>query len=210
MIIGFDRKIRVGWLDATARLAAAGLSAANVRERLDDVLDGEVAGESPYSARGKTKTVLLHIWVTVPEATAPLRDEALELVGVRPPWSPSWSFRRRASGRSTAERAASATRIGRIAAAFVVAAPSSLSSPRSTPPPRAVQVRKLSRRLRHVLVSGRKQPKCVCDSPEACRQRSRSGTASGSDGPRMRSAWGGGDCPPVRSEPVPRAARPRR
>lgn len=80
MIIGFDRKIRVGWLDATARLAAAGLSAANVRERLDDVLDGEVAGESPYSARGKTKTVLLHIWVTVPEATAPLRDEALELV----------------------------------------------------------------------------------------------------------------------------------
>ncbi len=81
MIIGFDRKIRVGWLDATARLAAAGLSAANVRERLDDVLDGEVAGESPYSARGKTKTVLLRIWVTVPEATVPLRDEALELVG---------------------------------------------------------------------------------------------------------------------------------
>lgn len=81
MIIGFDRKIRVGWLDATVRLAAAGLSAANVRERLDDVLDGEVAGESPYSARGKTKTVLLRIWVTVPEATAPLRDEALELVG---------------------------------------------------------------------------------------------------------------------------------
>lgn len=81
MIIGFDRKIRVGWLDATARLAAAGLSAANVRERLDDVLGGEVAGESPYSARGKTKTVLLRIWVTVPEATVPLRDEALELVG---------------------------------------------------------------------------------------------------------------------------------
>ena len=81
MIIGFDRKIRVGWLDATVRLAAAGLTAADVRDRLDDVLDGEVSGEGPHSARGKTKTVLLRIWVTVPEAAAPLRDEALDLVG---------------------------------------------------------------------------------------------------------------------------------
>lgn len=81
MIIGFDRKIRVDWLDATARLAAEGLSAANVREQLDDLLDGQVAGKGPHSARGKTKTVLLRIWVTVPQAAVPLRDEALDLVG---------------------------------------------------------------------------------------------------------------------------------
>ena len=80
MIIGFDRKIRESWLDTTARLAAAGLSAADVRERLDDVLDGQVSGEGPHSARGKTKTVLLHIWVTVPRPVVPLRDEALAIV----------------------------------------------------------------------------------------------------------------------------------
>ena len=80
MIIGFDRKIQASWLDATARLAAAGLSAADVRERLDDVLDGQVSGEGPHSARGKTKTVLLHIWVTVPRPVVPLRDEALAMV----------------------------------------------------------------------------------------------------------------------------------
>ena len=80
MIIGFDRKIRASWLDATARLAAAGLSAADVREQLDGVLGGQVSGEGPHSARGKTKTVLLHIWVTVPLPVAPLRDEALAMV----------------------------------------------------------------------------------------------------------------------------------
>ncbi|WP_420632849.1 hypothetical protein [Candidatus Palauibacter sp.] len=81
MTVGFDRKIRAGWLDVTARLAAAGLSPSTIRDELDEVLDGEVSGEGPHSARGKTKTVLLHVWVTVPQGVVPLRDEALGVVG---------------------------------------------------------------------------------------------------------------------------------
>ena len=80
-IVGFDRLIRSSWLDLTAEWAAQELSAAEIRDRLDGVLEGHVAGEGPHSARGKTKTVLLHVWVTVPQAAVALRDEGLELLG---------------------------------------------------------------------------------------------------------------------------------
>ena len=80
MIVGFDRKIRAGWLDATARFAAEGLSPAVIREQLDDVLDGQVSGKGPHSARGKTMTVLCRVWVTVPDRVVPLRDDALSVL----------------------------------------------------------------------------------------------------------------------------------
>ena len=44
-LVGFDRKIRLSWLDATADWAAQGLSAAAIRKRLDRLLDDQVAGE---------------------------------------------------------------------------------------------------------------------------------------------------------------------
>ena len=77
-IIGFDRKIRLSWLDATADWAAQGLPAAAIRARLDRLLDGQVAGEGPHSARGKNMTVLLHVWVLVPETLVQLRDDGLD------------------------------------------------------------------------------------------------------------------------------------
>ena len=79
-IIGFDRKIRLSWLDATADWAAQGLSTAAIRTRLDRLLDGQVAGSGPHSARGKTMTVLTHVWVLVPEALVQLRDDGLRLL----------------------------------------------------------------------------------------------------------------------------------
>jgi hypothetical protein len=82
--IGFDRQIRLAWLDATADLAAHGLSAQEIRAKLDQVLDGEVAGSDSHSAKGKTKTVLLHIWSLVPEDYKPLRDEGLALIRQQP------------------------------------------------------------------------------------------------------------------------------
>jgi len=78
--IGFDRKIQLNWLDATADWAAQGLSVADIRERLEQLLDGKVAGTGPHSARGKTMTVLLHVWVHVPKALVPLRDDGLALL----------------------------------------------------------------------------------------------------------------------------------
>ena len=80
-MVGFDRKIRASWLDATARLAAEGLSPSAIRDRLDDALEGQVSGEGPHSARGKTRTVLFRVWVTVPDRVVPLRDDALAVVG---------------------------------------------------------------------------------------------------------------------------------
>lgn len=80
-LIGFDRTIRLSWLDATADWASQGLSAAAIRTRLARLLDGQVAGEGAHSARGKTMTVLMHLWVQVPETLGPLRDDGLVLLG---------------------------------------------------------------------------------------------------------------------------------
>lgn len=78
--IGFDRKIHLNWLEATAEWAAQGLSASDIRTRLERLLEGKVAGDGPRSARDKTMTVLLHIWVLVPDALIPLRDDGLALL----------------------------------------------------------------------------------------------------------------------------------
>lgn len=79
-IIGFDRKIALSWLDATADWAAQGIAPAEIRKRLDRLLAGQVVGAGPHSARGKTMTVLLHVWVLTPNALAPLRDDGLDLL----------------------------------------------------------------------------------------------------------------------------------
>jgi hypothetical protein len=78
-VLGFDRKIALSWLDDTLQLAAEGLSSAEIRSRLNAVLEGQVAGTATNSARGKTKTVLTHIWVNVPPHAVKLRDKAIEL-----------------------------------------------------------------------------------------------------------------------------------
>ena len=80
-LVGFDRKIRLSWLDATADWTAQGLSTAEIRIRLDRLLDGEVAGCGTHTARGKTITVLLHIWVLVPDEILSLRNDGLDVLG---------------------------------------------------------------------------------------------------------------------------------
>ena len=79
-IVGFDRKIRLEWLDATAAWTAAGCPAAEIRSRLHDLLDGSVGGAK---ARANTVTVLVHVWVQVPGGLEPLRDEGLALLNDR-------------------------------------------------------------------------------------------------------------------------------
>lgn len=82
--IGFDRKIQLDWLDATAGRLAQGQSPGEIRAHLDRLLEGQVAGNAPRGAAHKTKTVLLHIWVLVPESLRPLRDEGLALFQEQP------------------------------------------------------------------------------------------------------------------------------
>lgn len=74
--IGFDRRIDLEWLDFAASELAAGASAGEMRSRLWDKLDGVVSGETFNSARGKTVTVLNHIWGDVPPPAKALRERA--------------------------------------------------------------------------------------------------------------------------------------
>ena len=79
-LVGFDRKIHLSWLDATADWASQRLPAADIRKQLDRLLDGQVAGIGSHSARGKTMTVLMHVWVLVPDPLVLLRDDGLLLL----------------------------------------------------------------------------------------------------------------------------------
>jgi hypothetical protein len=80
--IGFDRRIDVEWLDAAAGRIASGHSPADVREFLWGLLDGVVSGHTVHSARGKTLTVLMRIWVTVPSVAEPLRNAAIKRINL--------------------------------------------------------------------------------------------------------------------------------
>lgn len=75
--LGFDRRLDREWLDAAAAQAAAGATEAELRAQLWQALEGVVRGDTARSARGKTVTVLNHIWGAVPPAARALRQRAL-------------------------------------------------------------------------------------------------------------------------------------
>lgn len=75
--IGFDRFIRLAWLDQAAVLAQELRDNDALRAALLGHLANEVSGEE---AQRKTMFVLTRIWWRVPEAHVPLRDEALAQV----------------------------------------------------------------------------------------------------------------------------------
>jgi len=77
--IGFDRKIELSWLDATAYWTSQGLGERGVADKLSELLGGRLSDQSERSGLSKTITVLLHIWNKVPERLTPFRDEALSL-----------------------------------------------------------------------------------------------------------------------------------
>ena len=72
--IGFDRVIRLRWLDRAALLAAELRDA----DALHQAILAQLAVELPgVDARRKTANVLTRIWWRVPEEHIPLRNEAL-------------------------------------------------------------------------------------------------------------------------------------
>lgn len=75
--IGFDRRIDLEWLDAISSRVAAGATVREARQYVWQLLDGVVQGATSKSARGKTLTVLSHIWAEVPELASALRARAL-------------------------------------------------------------------------------------------------------------------------------------
>lgn len=79
--IGFDRELRLEWLDAVAARAASGATAAEIREWLNVYLADSLGGESRSGNRGKTITVLCRIWVNVPHDRRQFRERAAECLG---------------------------------------------------------------------------------------------------------------------------------
>lgn len=85
-MIGYNRTVKLRWLDETVDLFLAGLSDADIcaalRDRLKDELS--VGSTAERGSREKTITLLLKTWVRVPVPLRDLRDEAVQLLnGVR-------------------------------------------------------------------------------------------------------------------------------
>jgi len=76
-VVGFDRKIKREWLDALADRAAQDQDASTLRNYLHQLLESEHPGKT---ARGKTVTVLMRVWVLGPEKHESLRKRAFELL----------------------------------------------------------------------------------------------------------------------------------
>lgn len=72
--IGFDRKLELAWLDATVGFVQRNLDPDTIAEELKGRLASEIRGDV---ARRKTITVLLRLWVNIPQEHWALRDEAL-------------------------------------------------------------------------------------------------------------------------------------
>jgi len=75
--IGFDRRLALDWLEATASRVAAGDSLEELRAGMWQYLDGKVSGDKFNSDRGKTMTVLTRIWAKVPPTVDPLKTRAV-------------------------------------------------------------------------------------------------------------------------------------
>ena len=85
--VGFDRELKLEWLDTTAGLYQQSADAEAVARQLDTKLEAEIAGTV---ARSKTITVLQRAWVKVSPQYAALRDEALRMIGSVEPGERLW------------------------------------------------------------------------------------------------------------------------
>ena len=85
--IGFSQRIRLEWLEKTARLFLAGNTREEIEKELQDFLEDKLSiGSNPErGAREKAITILLKIWVSVPRSLAGFQKEGLEFLKKLPP-----------------------------------------------------------------------------------------------------------------------------
>jgi hypothetical protein len=77
--LGFDRRLELSWLDATAAIAARGEALPEARARLNGILE-EDSGSGGQKGRRNTITVLSRIWLNGDGALADLRGRSLGLL----------------------------------------------------------------------------------------------------------------------------------
>lgn len=78
--VGFSQRIKLDWLELTSALLLAGSTRHEIQTKLDDFLQDKLSvGSSAKSTnRRKAISILLRIWVRVPNNLEPLRNEGLE------------------------------------------------------------------------------------------------------------------------------------
>jgi len=80
--IGFSQRIRLEWLEKTARLFLAGNTREEIEMELQDFLQDKlsIGGRAERGTREKAITILLKIWVSVPGSLAAFHKEGLEFL----------------------------------------------------------------------------------------------------------------------------------
>jgi hypothetical protein len=80
--IGFSQRIRLEWLEQTARLILAGNEQATINAALQELLKDKVSigGTAERGNREKIITILLKVWLTAPTELDGLRLDGLELL----------------------------------------------------------------------------------------------------------------------------------
>lgn len=86
-MIGFDRSLRLDWLDVTVGLCQQELDLNTIAQRLQQKLEAEITGSE---ARRKTITVLVRVWANVPQTHVTSRNEALQLAAHVQPGERLW------------------------------------------------------------------------------------------------------------------------
>jgi hypothetical protein len=81
-MIGYNRTVKLAWLDETVDLVQSGLTDVEIYAALSDSLKEQlsVGSTAKRGSREKTITLLLKTWVRVPFPLRDLRDEALQMM----------------------------------------------------------------------------------------------------------------------------------
>jgi hypothetical protein len=79
--VGFNRNIRLAWLDAAAAFCTESDDPAEIRARLDSVVGQEIASTEN---RRKAIDILANIWVKTADAAPVLREQALRIFEASP------------------------------------------------------------------------------------------------------------------------------
>lgn len=85
-MVGYNRTVKLSWLEYTARLAMDGRNEEDIEKALQELLKDQlsVGSHAKRGSREKTITILLKTWVRVPEELRALRDEGLQLLRQEP------------------------------------------------------------------------------------------------------------------------------
>jgi len=80
--IGFSQRIQLEWLEQTAQLFLSGNTKKQIETTLQDILKDRlsIGGNAKRGTREKAITILMRIWVTVPNRLEDFRDDGLKLI----------------------------------------------------------------------------------------------------------------------------------